>query len=178
VHRDLKPENVLVDTNYHPLISDFGSARLIPVERAVQMTLKIGTPLYQAPELLCGGNEKISFAADVYAFAMIFYELIVGKAPFYERKELQTVPEAQVSARVFDLVLAGERPNLNIPIVSDEQAHILRACWDPDPETRPTFDQIMENPDLLRVERELWDERSFDDYKVLMCQELAKVPGL
>ena len=48
------------------------------------MTGKIGTPLYMAPELMMD-EEKYGPGIDVYAFAILAYEIVSGKEPFAVR---------------------------------------------------------------------------------------------
>jgi serine/threonine protein kinase len=175
VHRDLKPENVLLDTDYHPHICDFGTAKLIPERQFLTMTLRVGSPLYQAPELVRESGEQISFPCDVYAFAMIFYELIVGKPPFYDRPELRDVRDEKVASfKLTRMVLDGERPDLNAEMITDEQVDVLSACWDDDPKKRPTFEMLLRNLDLLKVDKDLDDERAFLDYAAVVINALQK----
>ena len=85
IHRDLKPENV-------PRICDFGSSRSMPKLHSksskLTMTGKIGTPLYMAPEIL-KGKTNYNETVDVYAFAIIMYEIVTLKVPFSELGEIE-----------------------------------------------------------------------------------------
>jgi serine/threonine-protein kinase len=87
VHRDLKPENVMLargETGEVPKVLDFGLARLLPpddplgAETATRALA--GTPRYMAPEQMCGG--AVDPAWDVWAIAVIAYEMLSGAHPF------------------------------------------------------------------------------------------------
>ncbi len=85
VHRDLKPANLFLtfpsDGPPRVKILDFGVAKLLREERSSDVA-RIGTPLYMTPEQLTGGVEPTA-ATDVWALALITYELLVG-APYWE----------------------------------------------------------------------------------------------
>lgn len=83
VHRDLKASNVLIDPAGNALISDLGLARLAGTPRDPDGTVS-GTLAYMAPEMLSGEHaaREHSVVADVYALAVIAYELLVGTRPF------------------------------------------------------------------------------------------------
>jgi serine/threonine protein kinase len=84
IHRDLKPENIMAqnvgDEEYIKLI-DFGIASVWESTTAVNAdtTQVAGTTSYMAPEQLRG---KPTVASDIYAFAVIAYELVTGRRPF------------------------------------------------------------------------------------------------
>lgn len=88
IHRDLKPENiVLVGSNGEEVakILDFGIAKIMAPPTATSATretaagMLVGTPQYMAPEQLRG--EPVQPAWDLWAMAVVAYELIVGRLP-------------------------------------------------------------------------------------------------
>jgi len=83
VHRDLKPSNILVDDSGQVKLLDFGIAKLLRDEGADQgitvLTAPALTIRYAAPEQVAGG--LVSTATDVYALAVLLYELLGGSHP-------------------------------------------------------------------------------------------------
>ncbi|RHN77752.1 putative glycerophosphodiester phosphodiesterase, protein kinase RLK-Pelle-LRK10L-2 family [Medicago truncatula] len=85
LHFDIKPHNILLDENFIPKLSDFGLAKLHPIENSViTMTAARGTIGYMAPELFYKNIGGVSYKADVYSFGMLLMEM-AGK-----RKNLKT----------------------------------------------------------------------------------------
>lgn len=78
VHADLKPSNIMLDTDDHAKICDFGIART-PQEDADSPQL-FATALYVAPERVEG--RPASVATDIYGLGLVLYEMLVGKPPF------------------------------------------------------------------------------------------------
>ena len=86
IHRDIKPENMLLNRNNDILLSDFGLAT-VAHHTATQNTQSIaGTAVYMAPELFRGKSYP---ASDQYALAVVVYEWLCGKPPFYEGDFIQ-----------------------------------------------------------------------------------------
>ncbi len=83
IHRDIKPENILLEGK-HAVLADFGIARaLLESRTGSRLTgtgVSIGTPGYMSPEQLSGGN--VDARADVYALAVVGYEILAGVTPF------------------------------------------------------------------------------------------------
>ena len=76
LHFDIKPHNILLDDDFIPKVSDFGLAKLYPVEdTSVALTMARGTLGYMAPELFYNNIGGISNKADVYSFGMLLMEM-------------------------------------------------------------------------------------------------------
>ncbi|XP_068344458.1 LEAF RUST 10 DISEASE-RESISTANCEUS RECEPTOR-LIKE PROTEIN KINASE-like 2.4 [Pyrus communis] len=85
-HFDIKPHNILLDDNFVPKVSDFGLARLCPLDdSSLTLTAARGTIGYIAPELFYKNIGSVSNRADIYSFGMLLME-IAGR-----RKNLNAV---------------------------------------------------------------------------------------
>src|SRR5438093_1436117 len=84
IHRDVKPENILL-LGSHAVLTDFGVARaLAEAQSGSRLTgtgVAIGTPAYMSPEQ-AAGDRHIDARADVYALAVVGYEMLAGVPPF------------------------------------------------------------------------------------------------
>ncbi|XP_057508058.1 rust resistance kinase Lr10-like isoform X2 [Actinidia eriantha] len=77
LHFDIKPHNILLDKDFTPKVSDFGLAKLCPIEDSiVSLTAARGTMGYMAPELFYKNIGGVSFKADVYSFGMLLMEMV------------------------------------------------------------------------------------------------------
>ncbi|XP_061339230.1 rust resistance kinase Lr10-like isoform X3 [Gastrolobium bilobum] len=76
LHFDIKPHNILLDENFIPKVSDFGLAKLYPIDKSiVTLTAARGTIGYMAPELFYRNIGGVSYKADVYSFGMLLMEM-------------------------------------------------------------------------------------------------------
>ena len=87
VHRDLKPSNILVDSNGHMKIIDFGVARATDADMkqvAIQTDVGqiLGTVQYMSPEQFDADPHDIDTRSDVYTLGLILYELLSGSMPY------------------------------------------------------------------------------------------------
>lgn len=140
IHRDLKPQNILIDADYYPHVGDFGLSRCFSqaLTNSIQLSLtrNVGSPLYMAPEIL-EGEDHYGPGVDVYAFAFLAYEIMVGKEPFAEDGKIANIN------KVISKIFKGQRPEFPIPI-SEKMKSLITQCWSQDPKDRPSFDSIFE----------------------------------
>src|SRR5437899_2846999 len=84
IHRDIKPENILL-LGSHAVLMDFGVARALAESRSggrlTDTGLALGTPGYMSPEQ-AAGERNVDARADVYALAVVGYEMLAGFPPF------------------------------------------------------------------------------------------------
>src|SRR3954469_1578240 len=99
IHRDIKPENIFLirlgeDMDFAKIL-DFGIAKPMTGElsddgvRLTQAGMAFGTPIYMAPEQALGN--KMDGRADVYAAAVVGYEMLCGRPPFYSDDKLEVM---------------------------------------------------------------------------------------
>ncbi len=96
LHRDIKPSNIMLkptdpalqedgDLPFHPVLTDFGLAKLAEGGVQTQTGTTMGTPAYMSPEQ-CLGYEP-DRRSDIYSLGILLYELVTGRVPF-EAKSL------------------------------------------------------------------------------------------
>lgn len=117
VHRDLKPENIFLaesDAGSVAKVLDFGLAKMVATVASADTRVGIvaGTLSYMAPEQLRG--EDAGPACDVWALAIVLYEMLTGVHPF---STLEAPRHAVLSPKLsafFERALAmkpAERPS-------------------------------------------------------------------
>ncbi len=101
IHRDIKPENIFLirqgsDEDFAKIL-DFGIAKGLgksDLDEGVKLTqagMAFGTPIYMAPEQALGN--PMDGRSDLYAAAVIGYEMLTGQPPFYSDDKLEVMSQ-------------------------------------------------------------------------------------
>ena len=91
IHRDLKPSNIMIGSNGHIKVLDFGLAQRILAAGDQTLTagnMMAGTLAYMSPEQVSG--RLLDQRSDIFSLGVICYELLTGMHPFRRPTSLQT----------------------------------------------------------------------------------------
>ncbi|MFV8315882.1 serine/threonine-protein kinase PknD [Mycobacterium sp. 23] len=98
LHRDVKPANILLSGDDFASLVDFGLASAAGDARLTKTGKAVGTFDYVAPERL--SEAPVDHRCDVYALACVLYELLTGKAPYEEHRDLSALMTAHLTAPI------------------------------------------------------------------------------
>jgi len=87
VHRDIKPDNVMVRSDNLLKVLDFGIARDITDQDALD-AIPLGTLGYMSPEQIA--CQEVTSAADIFALGVVLFELATGNHPFLAKTASET----------------------------------------------------------------------------------------
>jgi tRNA A-37 threonylcarbamoyl transferase component Bud32 len=80
IHRDVKPQNILITSEGHPYLADFGVAKGSNTYGLTATGGFVGSVNYASPEQIKGLT--LTPASDVYALTAVLYQCLSGHVPF------------------------------------------------------------------------------------------------
>ncbi|KAF9973448.1 hypothetical protein BGZ73_003313 [Actinomortierella ambigua] len=144
VHRDLKSANVLLTKHMEVKLADFGLAQVKSMTTAMSKTSAhsslgvAGTLRWVAPELLFSKKRVYSTKSDVYALAMVMWEMAASSTrPFQDQYDDSLV--------ALD-VKSGRREELPDDTPAEYRAWVER-CWDMYPARSLTQSTVVADDD-------------------------------
>ncbi|KAL9236552.1 hypothetical protein vseg_011206 [Gypsophila vaccaria] len=132
IHRDIKPENLLLTSDGHIKIADFGSVK--PMQDSTITVLPnaasddkactfVGTAAYVPPEVL--NSSPATFGNDLWALGCTLYQMLSGTSPFKDASEWL----------IFQKIIARD---IKFPdYFSDESKDLIDRLLSIDPSKRP-----------------------------------------
>ncbi|KAM1383324.1 hypothetical protein FF2_035324 [Malus domestica] len=146
VHRDVTVNNVLLDQNFEPRLSDFGTARLLSTNSS-NWTHIVGSIGYMAPELAL--TMRVTDKCDVYSFGVVALEVMMGKHPG-DMLESQLLESSRLSQDNVGLLLKNvldqrlESPTDELAKVVVLVMSLAFACTRAHPISRPPMSFVVQ----------------------------------
>jgi len=144
LHRDIKPGNVLISGDltsgsFVAKLTDFGLA--VRVQNTSQndknLTAETGTYRYMAPEVI--RHEQYDYAADIFSFALVMWEIITREKPFASKSQIEAAAAVAIE---------GKRP----PFPNDAPPpvkELIESCWAEKPSDRMKVEDIIKSVEDL-----------------------------
>lgn len=159
LHRDMKADNLLLDQEGVCKISDFGISRKSKdIYSNSEMTMR-GTVFWMAPEMV-DTAQGYSAKVDIWSMGCVVLEMFAGKRPW---------SNLEVVAAMFKIGKSKSAPPIpedTLPLISQSGRDFIDACFQIDPEARPTADKLLSHPFIL--------EKENFDFKSTKLAELIK----
>ncbi|KAK7310826.1 hypothetical protein RJT34_08579 [Clitoria ternatea] len=162
LHCDVKPQNILLDSDYHPKVADFGLSKLRNRNDTKYSSFSRirGTRGYMAPEWVF--NLPITSKVDVYSYGIVVLEMISGKSATKDVDiDIETV-DSGVEKQSLSLVMWLREKQKNnggvwINEILDQSveggyeeckmealARVALQCVEEEKDKRPTMSQVVE----------------------------------
>ncbi|OAY55617.1 serine/threonine-protein kinase BLUS1 [Manihot esculenta] len=155
LHRDIKAGNILVDSNGHVKLADFGVSASIyesstrggwassSCSSRLLLTDVAGTPYWMAPEVI-HSHTGYSYKADIWSFGITALELAHGRPPL-SHLPLSKSLIMRITKRFLFSDYENHEKNQNKKF-SKAFKDMVAACLDQDPSKRPSAEKLLKHP--------------------------------
>ena len=159
LHRDVKPSNVIVANDGKIYLADFGLARIAQSgESTLSSDMIMGTPQYISPEQ-AKGEKDLDGRTDVYSFAVMLYEMVVGQVPFSADTPFSIIHDHIYSPLPL--------PHLINPSVPDEVERVLLKAL-----SKERTDRYESVEDLSAAFKQAWEDTDVDMAEVTITSPI------
>ncbi|CAK7351247.1 unnamed protein product [Dovyalis caffra] len=148
IHLDVKPQNILLDSNFHAKIADFGLFKLIDRDISRAQIPMRGTPGYIAPEW-CRSSGSVTVKVDIYSFGIVLLEIVCSRRNVDESQPesafhlLTTLQKKADQDRVIDMVETSDEYTQGDREEMLRMIKVAAWCLQDDPEKRPLMSTVL-----------------------------------
>ena len=133
IHRNIKPHSIYFTRNMEMRLGNFDLAANINFDGKRRRKTLCGSPNYIAPEVLKRMENGYSYEVDIWSLGVLFYTLIIGKAPF----------ETKTISNIYNKILRNEYTFPKNAIISEAAKDLINKILVNEPTKRLTLEQIL-----------------------------------
>ena len=169
VHLDMKPGNILLDTQRHIKLADFGLTRR---DDQYEAGVLMGTPAYVAPEIL-DPQGRVGAPADIFALGVMMYRIFSGRLPFTGLQNDQQVLYHNANIEMPDITEVA-------PGIDSDIAGIIRWCTRKQADARPEdatelFTALQEVSRRMPPADRTWHSAHFESSELTLWDEVSDI---
>ncbi|KAK6245688.1 hypothetical protein SCA6_008778 [Theobroma cacao] len=177
IYRDFKASNILLDGAYNARLSDFGLAKLGPINGNSHVTTRVmGTYGYAAPEYVATGHLYVK--SDVYGFGVVLLEMLTGlraldtNRPSGEHNLVEWAKYSLTQKKKLKKIM-DPRLEERYPLKAALQAgELILRCLESDPKNRPSMEEVLETLEKISaINEKPKDSKASTSHRNAICQE-------
>ncbi|KAL0249015.1 hypothetical protein GEMRC1_004249 [Eukaryota sp. GEM-RC1] len=169
IHRDIKPSNLLLTSDDHVKLSDFGVSTDISSQTQSAIALT-GSSAFLAPELVSGYLARAGKSSDVWSAGVTLYFMLFGRLPFHDQQVINVYRKICHDDVTFP------------PFIDPLLEHFLLSMLDKNPKTRITAEELKTHPWMVcgpyKESITISDQDEIDEREKLLTGSPSSVSSL